>query len=90
VGNPFSDMSLEKSVYWKILRNQLTVTGTWNSSFVHSEQDDWHYVLKRLESKKINPSRFITHKFLLKDLEKGFEIMYNKTEDYVKITAVIN
>ncbi len=33
VGNPFSDMNLEKSVYWKILRNQLTVTGTWNSSF---------------------------------------------------------
>lgn len=33
VGNPDTDMILEKSVYWKILRNQLTVVGTWNSAF---------------------------------------------------------
>lgn len=28
VGNPYSDISLDKKVYWKILRNQLRVTGT--------------------------------------------------------------
>lgn len=33
VGNPGSSMALEREVYWKLLRNQLTVTGTWNSSF---------------------------------------------------------
>ena len=33
VGNPYSDMCLKKQVYWKILRNQLKVTGTWSSSF---------------------------------------------------------
>ena len=49
IGNPASDMALDKNVYWKILRNQLTVKGSWNSSFTHSEKDDWHYVLKRLE-----------------------------------------
>ena len=41
VGNPASDMALEREVYWKILRNQLTVTGTWNSSFSHKASDDW-------------------------------------------------
>lgn len=33
VGNPGSAMMLDREVYWMILRNQLTVTGTWNSSF---------------------------------------------------------
>ena len=33
VGNPASDMSLKREVYWKILRNQLRLVGTWNSSF---------------------------------------------------------
>lgn len=47
VGNPASDMTLPKAVYWKILRNQLTVFGTWNSSFTHSPENDWYYVLDR-------------------------------------------
>lgn len=85
VGNPYSDMHLEKAVYWKILRNQLTLKGTWNSSFTHESQDDWHYVLERLKEKKIEPTKLISHRFSLEDLEKGLKIMRDKTEDYVKI-----
>lgn len=85
VGNPFGDMRLEKAVYWKLLRNQITVKGTWNSSFTGEESDDWHYVLRRLEEKRIAPSELITHRFSMKDLEKGLHIMRDKTEDYVKI-----
>lgn len=88
VGNPHSDMSLSKEIYWKILRNQLTVSGTWNSSFLHDPGDDWHYVLKRMEEKRIAPSDLITHRFCPEDLEKGLQIMKNKTEDYGKIMSV--
>ena len=88
VGNPYSDMALDKVVYWKILRNQLTLKGTWNSSFTHEGTDDWHYVLQRLGEKKINPEVLISHRFPLNDLEKGLEIMRDKTEDYVKIMIV--
>lgn len=85
VGNPYSDMSLDKSVYWKILRNQLFITGTWNSSFTNSEDDDWHYVLERLESQRIQPSELISHHLALEELEQGLHIMRDKTEDYIKI-----
>jgi len=96
VGNPYSDMKLEKAVYWKILRHQLLVTGTWNSSFVFPEdmqvaqtdfakEDDWRYVLKLLEEKRIAPTKLITHKYTLEDLEKGFHVMRDKSEDYVKV-----
>ena len=45
VGNPTADMELTKDTYWKILRNQLQITGTWNSSYLGDEgdekPDDW-------------------------------------------------
>lgn len=85
VGNPYSDMQLEKSVYWKILRNQLTIVGTWNSSFTRDAKDDWRYVLDKLERRRISPSELITHRFSLEELETGFHIMRDKTEDYVKV-----
>jgi L-iditol 2-dehydrogenase len=85
VGNPTSDMLLEKQIYWKILRNQLTVRGTWNSSYDRSPEDDWHYVLKRLESGRIHPAELISHCFSLAELTQGFGIMRDKSEDYVKI-----
>lgn len=89
MGNPYSDMELEKSVYWKLLRNQLTVMGSWNSSFTHDAQDDWHYVLERLDQKRITPATLISHRFLLNELEQGFFIMRDKTEDYGKIMGTM-
>lgn len=85
VGNPYSDIFLEKKLYWKILRNQLRLTGTWNSSFTHASGDDWHYVLERLAKKRISPETLITHRMPVEELEKGFQIMKNKEEDYCKI-----
>ena len=85
VGNPFGDVDLEKSVYWKILRNQLTVMGTWNSSFTHEMSDDWNYVMERLAQKRVVPEDLITHRLSLEQMEQGFRIMRDKTEDYVKI-----
>ena len=88
VGNPASDIILEKSVYWKLLRNQITVKGTWNSSFTGVPDDDWHYALDRLSRKRIDPKILITHCFALGDLEQGLRIMRNKEEDYCKVMSV--
>lgn len=89
VGNPYSDMTLEKSVYWKILRNQITLTGTWNSSFTHQNDDDWHYVLSRLMQRRILPKQLISHEWKLQDAERGFLTMRDKIEDYMKVMIYI-
>ena len=89
VGNPYSDISFSRNTYWKILRNQLTILGTWNSSFLGAgTSDDWHYVLDRLESKRINPSVLITHRYPIEKLDTGLNIMKNKTEEYCKIMVI--
>ena len=85
VGNPASDMNFDQNTYWKILRNQLTVRGNWNSAFLHSAEDDWHYVLDLLQKGKIHPEQYITQRFRLDELEKGLHIMKDKTEEYVKV-----
>lgn len=85
VGNPVSDMRVEKETYWKILRNQLTLSGSWNSSFTHSQEDDWHYVLRKLTEGRIEPERLITHRYSFEELVKGFELMRDKSEEYVKV-----
>lgn len=85
VGNPASDISFDKENYWMILRKQLAVTGTWNSSFNHDKDDDWNFVIDRLEKGLIHPEIFITHKYPLAGIKEGFELMHSKKENYIKI-----
>ena len=90
VGNPYSDMTFPRDVYWKILRKQLSLVGIWNSSFrqVPDESgrlDDWHYVLNRVAESRISPKALISHSFPLSELERGLHIMRDKTEDYCKV-----
>ncbi|MBR1695639.1 MAG: galactitol-1-phosphate 5-dehydrogenase [Selenomonas sp.] len=89
VGNPSSDMNINRHAYWQILRNQLTLVGTWNSSFTHDSTDDWHYVLGRLQQGAVKPEKLITHKFGLEEILEGFEIMRDKKEEYVQVMGLI-
>jgi L-iditol 2-dehydrogenase len=98
VGNPYSNMSFSKDVYWKILRNQISVTGTWNSSFFTSDAvdpvdgknlTDWEYVVRRLQDSKIAPENFISHRFPMEGLIHGLEIMRDKKEDYLKVMVKV-
>lgn len=88
VGNPYTDMTFDKQTYWKILRSQLTVKGTWNSSYTKEASDDWHYVLDLLQKEAIHPEQFISHCVSLEELQKGLHIMRDKSEDYVKIMCM--
>ncbi|MBR0163329.1 MAG: galactitol-1-phosphate 5-dehydrogenase [Lachnospiraceae bacterium] len=88
VGNPLSDMTLERDIYWKILRRQLTIRGVWNSSFTGKDDDDWSCVLSRTGAGRIRPASLITHRFALPDLAQGLAIMRDKSEPYVKIMII--
>ena len=91
VGNPYTDMTLDKQTYWKILRNQLSLTGTWNSSFFAlgdtegQESTDWEYAVRLLEQGRLMPQRLISHRLGMAQLDQGLRIMRDKSEDYLKI-----
>ena len=69
VGNPQSDVVLDKKIYWKILRQELVIKGVWNSSY----PSDWEAVLENISS--IPCDKLITHTFKLSDGMKAFDTL---------------
>lgn len=69
-GNPYGDITFPKELYWKILRNELTVTGTWNSSY-QSTVNNWKETIEALESGSLDVAKLITQKFPLADYEQA-------------------
>lgn len=80
VGNPSADICLPKDVYWQILRKQVMLKGTWNSSFLHEESDDWNMTVQACCSEKLHLSGLITHELQFEELHRGLEIMKEKRE----------
>ncbi len=78
VGNPAGDITFDKQTYWKILRQQLMVYGTWNSSFTKDEGDDWHMAVRAIQEGRIRPSAQITQRFSFDRLHDGLKVMQDK------------
>lgn len=89
VGNPKGDIALDKNTYWQILRRQITLTGTWNSSFTHEVDDDWHTVLKACADGSLNLRDLITHRLPFDQLDQGLRIMKDRTEFRNKVMIVM-
>ena len=80
VGNPKGDVSIDKNTYWKILRKQIRLIGTWNSSFTHDRDDDWNTVLLECAKGNLHLEELITHSLAFDDLYHGLDVMRNKIE----------
>lgn len=87
MGNPLSDMHLKQKHYWEILRKQLSLHGTWNSSYTQ-KKNDWQTAIYSMAAGRLNIRPFITHRFELKDCNKAFLLAKEKTEFYNKIMFV--
>lgn len=90
IGNPYSDMTLEKKLYWQILRRQLKMIGTWNSMYEKDADSDWSKALNLIAAGLIDPCCVITHSFHQNELKKGLEVMKNHAEPYGRIVVRFN
>lgn len=88
VGNPKGDIGIDKNTYWKILRKQIRLTGTWNSSFMHSSDDDWNIVLQECAKGNLHLKELITHCLSFDELHRGLAIMRDRTEYRNKVMIV--
>lgn len=89
VGNPHGEMNLGRDVYWKILRKQLQLSGTWNSSFIPEEaEDDWTRTLDAMQQGLLQPEKQITHRLKFEELARGLKIMKDKSEYFNKVMMV--
>ena len=84
MGNPAGEMTMSQNTYWHILRKELTVCGTWNSSY-NDRQNDWKESLKAMAEGKIDVKLLISHTYPLEKVNQAFEMMRSRSEFYCKV-----
>ena len=84
MGNPARGIELTQADYWLILRKELRLYGTWNSSFGEL-QNDWKDAIKGMSVGTITPEKLITHKFGLEDYRQAFDIMKERKQFFQKV-----
>lgn len=89
MGNPSDNMNLPKNIYWQILRRQLKLFGTWNSSF-GEKKNDWKTALSYMESGKLDLRSLITHRLPFNSLKEGLNIMRSKEIISNKVMLINN
>ncbi len=90
MGNPSGQISLSQDVYWRILRKQLRLTGTWNSSYSQAGPSDCREVRDALAEGRISVKPLISHCVDQTQLPAGLEIMREHRQPYCKILTIWN
>ncbi len=89
MGNPDGARALSQDIYWRILRKQLTLVGTWNSSY-GGEGDDWRTAAHAMELEELKTAPIISHVLGRESLMNGLSLMKNRTEAFGKIIIKMN
>ena len=90
MGNPQGDMVLSQDTYWKILRKQLVLKGTWNSSYKQGKPCDWEEVRESLIEETISVKNLVSHVFSQDELRNALELMHDHKEPYCKVLTIWN
>lgn len=90
MGNPSGDILFPQNLYWRILRKQLTLKGTWNSAYDATNPSDWTDAVKAIADKELNVESLISHRFLQEDLMDGLKLMQQHMQPYCKVMTIWN
>lgn len=82
IGNPSADFSIDKALYWQLLRKQIVALGIWNSRYPH----DWEEVIKIADRLKLD--EFITHRYPLGKALDALTMMRDKKEKHGKVMLI--
>lgn len=89
MGNPAGDMKIDQKTYSQILRREIILRGTWNSSY-NDTVNDWKATVDAMASGKIRYEELITHRFPLERCAEALEMMRDKKEFYTKVTIIMD
>lgn len=87
LGNPKGDICLPRGIYWEILRKQLVLKGTWNSTF-KVNQNSWETVRQLVENKTVDLDALITGTYHFEDAQKAFDDIFYRKNGHVHIKSM--
>ena len=90
MGNPSGDILFSQDLYWRVLRKQLTLKGTWNSAYDGINPSDWTEAVKALENNEVNVEPLISHVYPQEKVMEGLKLMFEHTEPYCKVMTIWN
>ena len=85
MGNPLREITLSQKAYWALLRKQLNLCGTWNSSYSEIPLNDWKTSIRYMAQGKLQLEPFITHRLTLEQCPAGLIMMRDRTEFFNKV-----
>lgn len=86
LGNPSGDVTLPAALISRMMRRELALVGTWNSSFSASGlPDDWRTVLAAVAAGTVRLKPLITHRFGLAGTLDGLRVMKDRREFVAKV-----
>jgi L-iditol 2-dehydrogenase len=88
MGNPSGDMHLSQKAYWAILRKQLTLFGTWNSTYSDLPRNEWKLALDAMASGTLKVKPLVTHRVGLDGLWDALVMMRDGTEFSNKVMCL--
>lgn len=86
MGNPDGPRTLSQDLYWRILRKQLTLIGTWNSSY-GNDNSDWMEAVQTMANGDLQTDAVVTHILGNTELMRGLAIMHSCSEFYCKVVV---
>ncbi len=87
LGNPSRDVTIPMADMSLVLRKQLDLHGTWNSSYRgdRSTEDDWTATLEAIAKRELALEPLITHRYRLDQANEAFAMMTSARDFYNKV-----
>jgi L-iditol 2-dehydrogenase len=90
LGNPSRDVTLSMADLSQILRKQLDIHGTWNSTYRNDPDipDDWTEALRAMACGDLSLEPLITHHYRIGQANEAFAMMTGGQEFYTKVMFI--
>ena len=92
MGNITDKLILPKNLVSSILRKELSIIGTWNSTYRPHKPDDWKDSIKLIQ-KGIRPSELVSHWISLEELPGTLKKLYNhkaRNKEFESLKIMVN
>lgn len=85
MGIPYGDVPVPREHFEKIVRYELTVLGSWNSTSAPFPGKEWHSVLHFMKEGKIKVKPMVTHRISIDQIPETFEKLYKRDTFFSKV-----
>ncbi|MCC5466047.1 galactitol-1-phosphate 5-dehydrogenase [Pelosinus baikalensis] len=85
MGIPYGDVAISREHFEKIVRNELTVLGSWNAVSGPFPGKEWPTTLHFMKEGKIKVKPMVTHRISLDQIPETFEKIYKRDSFFGKV-----